>query len=226
MKDLPIYETFYSWQGEGAHAGRSAFFIRTFGCPVQCPWCDSAGTWHPDWVPDRIERRSVDRLVDAVVESKASFVVVTGGEPTIHDLTSLTFALRSLQIPVHLETSGAFPIQGDFDWITLSPKWAKLPLIENLAKADELKLIVENGTSIADWWAKIGDSVQSRHVWLHPEWTQRENPVVLSSISSWVKSYGDPFRAGFQTHRLYNVDALDSRSRPPIPLGGNPQFGC
>ena len=222
---MPIYETFYSWQGEGAHAGRAAFFIRTFGCPIQCPWCDSAGTWHPDWVPEEVDRQPVERLVDAALASKATFVVVTGGEPTIHDLAPLTSALRAQKMPVHLETAGAFLIKGDFDWVTLSPKWVKLPLVENLARADELKLIVEDGESIAKWWNKIGNAVTARHVWLHPEWSQRENPVVLRSISDWVKSHGDPFRAGFQTHRLYNVDALDERSRPAIPLGGNPQLG-
>ena len=225
MSVLPIYEIFYSWQGEGAHAGRAAFFIRTFGCPIQCPWCDSAGTWHPDWVPDKIDRQSVEQLVDAALASKATFVVVTGGEPTIHDLAPLTSVLRARKMPVHLETAGAFQIKGEFDWITLSPKWAKLPLVENLARADELKLIIENDQSIANWWDKIGSSVQARHVWLHPEWSQHENPAVLRSISDWVKSRGDPFRAGFQTHRLYNVDSLDARSRPSIPLGGNPQLG-
>jgi organic radical activating enzyme len=167
----------------------------------------------------------VDRLVESAVVSKASFVVVTGGEPTIHDLTSLTTALRARKMPVHLETIGAFPFKGEFDWVTLSPKWTRLPLLENLARADELKLIIENGESIASWWDKIGSAVHARHVWLHPEWSQRENPAVLRSISNWVKLHGDPFRAGFQTHRLYNVDALDERSRPPIPLGGNSQLG-
>src|SRR4051812_7583345 len=134
---LPIYETFYAWQGEGCHMGRAAFFIRTFGCPVKCPWCDSAGTWHPDWVPDKIERFSAGELADRAVAHRAEFAVITGGEPTIHDLTELTTTLRRRGLPTHLETSGSFPIKGDFDWITVSPKWAKLPLPENLRRANE-----------------------------------------------------------------------------------------
>ena len=225
MSTLPIYETFYTWQGEGVHMGRAAFFIRTFGCPIQCPWCDSAGTWHPDWVPAKVDRIAVASLVEAAKATTAQFVVVTGGEPTVHDLAPLTAALSAVALPAHLETSGAYPIQGDFDWITLSPKWAKLPLIETLERANEIKLIVEDETSIARWWAKISSSVRASHVWLHPEWSQRENPAVLQSISSWVKTHAGPFRAGYQLHRLYNVDALDARSRPSIPLGGNPNFG-
>ena len=222
---LPVFETFYTWQGEGVHAGRAAFFIRTFGCPVQCPWCDSAGTWHPDWVPEKIERVTVDALVAAARDTAAQFVVVTGGEPTIHDLQPLTRALHDAGLAVHLETSGAYPIRGDFDWVTISPKWAKLPLAENVERADELKIIVEDETSIDRWWAEIGETVRARNVWLHPEWSQRANPAVLRSISEWVKSRGGVFRAGYQMHRLYNVDALDARSKPSIPLGGDLKRG-
>lgn len=225
MSLIPIYETFYTWQGEGVHLGRAAFFIRTFGCPIQCPWCDSAGTWHPDWVPATVERHSIDHLVGLARATRAEFVVITGGEPTIHDLGGLTSALRQASLPVHLETAGAFPLRGEFAWITLSPKWAKLPLVENLERANELKLIVEDPTSIARWWDKIGSSVRARDVWLHPEWSQRDNPAVLRSISDWVKTHAGPFRAGYQLHRLYNVDALDTRARPSIALGGNPALG-
>lgn len=222
---LPVFETFHTWQGEGAHAGRAAFFIRTFGCPIQCPWCDSAGTWHPDWVPAKVEKVDVATLVEAARATAAGFVVITGGEPTIHDLGPLTRALAEAGLPAHLETAGAYPIRGDFAWVTVSPKRAKPPLVENLARADEIKIIVEDETSIARWWAEIGGEVRARQVWLHPEWSQRANPAVLGAISAWVKERGDPFRAGYQMHRLYNVDALDPRSRAGIPLGGDPARG-
>jgi organic radical activating enzyme len=148
---LPVHEQFYSFQGEGCHAGRAAYFIRLFGCPVHCPWCDSAGTWHPDFTPKHIERVEVATLAAAAAASAAEFTVITGGEPTIHDLRGLTDALQAVGQPVHLETSGAFPIKGDFDWITLSPKRWKLPLEANLALADELKIIVDRVDAIAEY---------------------------------------------------------------------------
>ncbi|EIQ01477.1 organic radical activating enzyme [Opitutaceae bacterium TAV1] len=223
---LPVYETFFTWQGEGCHMGRAAFFIRTFGCPVKCAWCDSAGTWHPDWVPADVPRIAVDELAAHARATAAVFAVVTGGEPTIHDLRPLTAALRAAGLPAHLETSGAYPVRGDFAWITVSPKWARPPLPENLRRASELKLIVEDADSIRRWWDAIGDEVSAvRHVWLHPEWSRREDPAVLGAISAWIKTHGDPFRAGWQLHRLYNVDALDTRARPAIPLGGDPARG-
>ena len=119
---IPIHETFYSWQGEGVHFGRPAYFIRTFGCPVKCTWCDSAGTWHPDYAPENIEKIPEKDLVQAAKSTKCDFVVITGGEPTIFDLNELTSQLEKENISRHLETSGGFEIKGDFQWITVSPK--------------------------------------------------------------------------------------------------------
>ena len=99
---LPIHEQFYTFQGEGVHAGRAAYFIRTFGCPVHCHWCDSAGTWHPDYIPEKIERWSSQDLAAEVAKTKAEFVVVTGGEPAIHDLAPLVDALHANGQKVHL----------------------------------------------------------------------------------------------------------------------------
>ncbi len=232
MKKLPIHERFFTWQGEGVHLGRSAYFIRTYGCPVKCPWCDSAGTWHPDHTPKNVEKAEVDELVSAVVQSKCDFVVITGGEPTIHDLSFLTSALHQEKIPVHIETCGAFSFRGDFDWVTLSPKWWKLPMEENLSKASEFKIIVEDELSVEKWVKKIQLADFDVPVWLHPEWSalnDQENPErkisVLSSISNWVKEHGSPFRAGYQMHKVYDVDRLDPNSRELVPLGGDPNKG-
>ena len=225
MTTYPVHEFFYSWQGEGVHLGKAAFFIRTFGCPVHCAWCDSAGTWHPDYVPEDVKRYSPEALAVEAQMTACEFVVITGGEPTIYDLTPLTRALKSADLGAHLETSGAFPIKGDFAWITLSPKWDKLPLPENIKRADEIKIIVEEENSVERWMDEIGNSITCRHIWLHPEWSQRNNADVLDYISKSVKSRGAPFRAGCQIHKFFKADSLDSHTRPPAPLGGNIELG-
>lgn len=223
---LPVHEVFHSWQGEGAHLGRSAYFIRLFGCPVKCPWCDSAGTWHPQYVPKDVQRVEPQELARIAKASGAEFVVVTGGEPAVHDLRGLTEALAAVGLPRHLETSGGFEIRGEFDWITLSPKWQRLPLDENLLKADELKLIVEDGDSIKKWIQELGDRYRRGvPVWLHPEWSQRENAAVLESITQTVKTSGAPYRAGLQAHKFYRADLLDPNSREASPLGGDEAKG-
>ena len=200
---IPIYETFFSWQGEGVHFGRSAYFIRTFGCPVKCEWCDSAGTWHPDYVPNDIEKVSEQDLVSSAKKTKCDFVVITGGEPTILNLQELTSLLKKENIPSHLETSGGFKIKGDFDWITLSPKREKLPLEENLGLADELKIIVDCEGALREWHQYLMPMTLNAPVWLNIEWSQRTNQNLKEQITSFVKEHGFPFRVGYQFHKLF-----------------------
>jgi 7-carboxy-7-deazaguanine synthase len=215
---LPVYETFHSWQGEGCHLGRSAFFIRLFGCPVHCPWCDSAGTWHPNHVPKHITKVNPEELAESAAVVKPECVIITGGEPAIHDLGPLTAALKERGLPVHLETSGGFALKGEFSWITVSPKRQKLPVAETLAQADEFKLIVETPECIRFWEETVGSYFRGKPVWLHPEWSHREDPDVLAAITQWVKLHGSPYRAGWQVHKLYRADALDPRARPDASL--------
>lgn len=225
---LPVHERFHTFQGEGVHAGRSAFFIRTYGCPVKCVWCDSAGTWHPNFTPKHSMRFEEHQLVREAVEAKAAFIVITGGEPTIHDLRDLCSHAHRAHVPVHLETCGAFDIRGRFDWITLSPKTMALPLDENVARASEFKFIIEDEADIGFWTEMMrqrGASFPRQTVWLHPEWSQRENPRVLEAIIKAVRHNGNLYRAGWQLHKLYRADALDPRTQPLVPLGGDPRRG-
>lgn len=225
---LPIHEFFSTFQGEGVHMGRPAFFLRTFGCPVQCPWCDSAGTWHRDWVPKDVRKMDSDQILFQIKSSpRPDFVVITGGEPAVHDLGPLCAALYAAHYPVHIETSGGFPIRGRVDWITLSPKRWKYPLSENVHSADEFKVIVETKEDIEFYYRMIRSlgHRNSQPIWLHPEWSHREDPVVLGAISDAVKEANQGFRAGWQLHKLYRVDARDTRTQPLAPLGGDLRKG-
>lgn len=232
--NLPVHERFHAFQGEGIHAGRSAFFIRTYGCPVKCSFCDSAGTWHPDFAPSRSLLVPVDMLVREAVASRARFVVLTGGEPLVQKEAALAYlscSLRQAGIRLHVETCGAFLRDPAlFDWITVSPKWSERPDASMLRAAHELKLIVEDTESIHGWMrtltellgdADVATLANLQAVWLHPEWSKREDRKVLDAISLEVTLRGDPFRAGWQLHKLYKVDGLDPRSAPPVPLGGD-----
>lgn len=187
--------------------GRSAFFIRLAGCPLHCPWCDSAGTWSRDAVP-AAKKMTEEELAALAVSSHADFVVITGGEPTIHDLVPLTTALRARALRIHLETCGAFPIVPAFDWVTLSPKRKKLPLAENWAKADELKFIITDADELAFWEHCFNAAALAQpfpQCWLHPEWSRAGDPALLALIADFVRSRGFPWRAGWQIHKLYNA---------------------
>ncbi|MFM1800480.1 MAG: hypothetical protein RLZZ117_2758 [Cyanobacteriota bacterium] len=145
---LPVVETFHSLQGEGLHAGRSAFFVRLAGCDVGCSWCDTKHSWPEAAHP----RRSVaDLAVEAgrAAEEGAAFVVLTGGEPLQHDLGPLCASLVPTGLPLHLETSGVHPLSGRFDWLTLSPKRHRPPGEAHLAACDELKVVVQEPADLA-----------------------------------------------------------------------------
>lgn len=200
---FPVFERFHSFQGEGEYLGRSAFFIRLFGCPIQCPWCDSAGTWKPDGAAE-VERVSAEALAEAAAKTKPDCVVITGGEPTVHDLNPLCDALHAKGLRVHLETCGAFPIRGNIDWVTVSPKRQRPPLAENWAKANEIKLIVDTPDAIDEWAGKIGEN-SATSIWLHPEWSRSRDPEILGEIADWIRTHGAPYRAGWQLHKLFNV---------------------
>ena len=109
---LPLMEEFYTIQGEGSHTGTAAYFIRIGGCDVGCHWCDVKESWNAELHPPT----SIDLIV-ANATKYADTVVVTGGEPLTWDMTLLTQKLKDNKVKVHIETSGAYPLSGTWDWI-------------------------------------------------------------------------------------------------------------
>jgi organic radical activating enzyme len=218
----PVHEIFRSFQGEGAHAGRAAVFVRLAGCPVRCPWCDSAETWKSDarlaqQSPNAAAATAAEILAALPTAPRGAIAVITGGEPSIHDLAPLCDALHAADFAVHLETCGAFALRGAFDWVTVSPKWLALPRPENLARASELKLIITEPSEIAKWAEFLNTKNAAKNasgkpaagtaprapIFLHPEWSRRADAAVLGAITDWVSAHGDPWRAGWQLHKNY-----------------------
>ena len=151
MKDqdkLPVLECFYSVQGEGAHSGKPAFFIRLAGCNVNCHWCDVKESWSVD---DE-QYISINQIMNKVKKAKTNFVVITGGEPLLYNLDLLTKELKKLNKKIHLETSGTQPLSGSFDWICFSPKKFKKPLDIFYKVSDELKIVICNRSDFK--WAE------------------------------------------------------------------------
>lgn len=193
----PVVETFHSLQGEGQWCGVSAFFIRLAGCDVGCPWCDTKISWSPKRHP----HLTVAALKTQVAQAQPRIVVITGGEPLMHDLTPLTIALKSLGIPLHLETSGSHPLSGVFDWITLSPKPFKEPLPEIYAHVDELKVVIDREADF-DWAEAQAQRVApTLPKYLQPQW---DNPQSPQWIVAYILSH-PAWRLGLQTHKFLGV---------------------
>ena len=194
---LPLMEAFYSLQGEGFYKGTAAYFIRLGGCDVGCHWCDVKESWaaeaHP-LVP-------VDTIVtDALAHSKT--MIITGGEPLMWNLDLLTEKLRAAGARTHIETSGAHPLSGTFDWICLSPKKIKRPLGNVLQKANELKMVIYNNNDFLfaeEMAARVSPDCL---LYLQPEWSKRNK--VIPKIVDYVMAHPQ-WKASLQMHKYLDI---------------------
>lgn len=195
--EYPIMEHFYTIQGEGVHTGRAAYFIRTAGCDVQCWWCDVKDSWKEEGHP----RLKVSELVEEVRKSGTNIVVITGGEPLLHDLLPLTTALKEIGVQTHIETSGSSPLSGKLDWITLSPKRFKKPTEEIFSYVDELKVVVLTNKDLV--WAEenAAKCPPNTLLLLQPEW---DTPESIPLIVDYVKK-NPHWGISLQTHKFLNV---------------------
>jgi organic radical activating enzyme len=195
---LPVMEYFYTIQGEGFHSGVPCYFIRLAGCDVGCIFCDVKESWEKENHP----LYSIEEILVWVSSTKATKVVVTGGEPLMHQLDRLCALFQGQQIDCHIETSGAHPYSGYWDWFTLSPKKRKLPLEENYAKADELKIIISrvNDFLFAEQQAeKVSSECK---LYLQPEWSKESE--ILNLIIEYIKEHPD-WNISLQTHKYMNI---------------------
>lgn len=197
-KHLPVMEAFYTVQGEGAFSGQASYFIRLGGCDVGCVWCDVKDSWSMDAHPFV----SVNEIVQAALQYPARLVIITGGEPALHNLEELTQGLKDNNFHINIETSGSSPLSGHLDWVCLSPKKFKAPLVENYAYADELKVIVYNKHDLL-WAKEEGSKVPDNCLlYLQPEWSKREEMMPL--MVEFVKS-NPQWRIGLQSHKYLNI---------------------
>ena len=199
-QQLPVVETFHSLQGEGLHAGRSAFFIRLAGCNVGCSWCDTKHSWPQSSHP----LQSVESLAAeaaAAEQAGAAFVVITGGEPLHHNLDGLTAAIRkACTLPVHIETSGVDPLSGSPEWITLSPKRHSPPRPDVLSACHELKVVVHEPDDLL--FAEIAASQAPHANWLlQPGWQSQEGQrLAINYTQSHAR-----WRLSLQSHKWLQV---------------------
>jgi organic radical activating enzyme len=191
-------EAFYTLQGEGFHTGKAAYFIRLGGCDVGCVWCDVKESWDASKHP----RQSVEQIVQGALQFPGRMVVITGGEPLMHNLDALTAALHHAGFSINIETSGSSPLSGQLDWICVSPKKFKAPLTEVLEQAHELKVVVFNKSDF-EWAEKHAAMVPANcKLYLQPEWDKRNEMTPL--IVSYIQQHPQ-WQLSLQTHKYIGV---------------------
>jgi 7-carboxy-7-deazaguanine synthase len=197
-KVLPLMEEFYTIQGEGFNTGKAAYFIRIGGCDVGCHWCDVKESWDASLHP----LTASEKIIDNVLASKTPAVVVTGGEPLIYNLDYITSLFKKHSIQTFIETSGAYAMSGNWDWVCLSPKKTMLPKEENYDLAHELKIIVFNKHDFL-WAEEQALKVNANcHLYLQPEWSKRDEimPLIVEYVMKNPK-----WMVSLQTHKYMNI---------------------
>ena len=194
---LPLMEEFYTIQGEGYHKGTAAYFIRIGGCDVGCHWCDVKESWNADLHPAT--------PIDPIVKNASTYsetIVITGGEPLMWNMEPLTKALKEKGLSTHIETSGAYPFTGHWDWVCLSPKKNKLPLPEIYPHADELKVIVYNKHDLVFAEEQASKVNENCELYLQPEWSVRDKvtPLIVDYVMAHPK-----WKVSLQTHKYLNI---------------------
>jgi len=194
---LPLMEEFYTIQGEGYHKGTAAYFIRIGGCDVGCHWCDVKESWNAETHPPT----DIKKIV-ANAATYSDTIVVTGGEPLTWDMGPLTQALKDKGLNTHIETSGAYPLSGHWDWICLSPKKNKLPVGDIHTKANELKVIVYNRDDLRFAEEHAAKVTEDCLLYLQPEWSVREKvtPMIVDYVMKHPK-----WKVSLQTHKYLNI---------------------
>jgi len=194
---LPLMEAFYTIQGEGHHTGTAAYFIRVGGCDVGCHWCDVKESWNPKTHPPT----DIDNIVEGA-SKYSDTIVITGGEPLTWDMNPLTNALKEKDMKIHIETSGAYPLTGAWDWICLSPKKIKLPQPEIYKRADELKVIIYNKHDFK-FAEQQADKLETDAIlYLQPEWSVREK--MMPEIVDYVMK-NPKWKVSLQTHKYLRI---------------------
>ncbi len=197
-KKLPVLEIFSSVQGEGYFSGQNVTFLRLAGCDVGCPWCDTKESWEIK----KDQYMAINQILSLVNLYNNKTVVITGGEPMMWNLEILTFQLKQAGYFINLETSGAYPFSGQFDWICLSPKKFKPVLKDWFIRADELKVIIFNKSDFS--WAtenaaKVHDNCK---LFIQPEWTKKEkNNFLIDDFISKNKNW----KLSLQMHKYLNL---------------------
>ncbi|MEC8175912.1 MAG: 7-carboxy-7-deazaguanine synthase QueE [Bacteroidota bacterium] len=198
LTKLPVMEKFYTIQGEGYYSGQPFYFIRLGGCDVGCHWCDVKESWDHN----QHQFIEVDDLIKDVKEHTNN-VVITGGEPLMWNLSELTKRFKENNIKLHLETSGAYDLSGNWDWVCLSPKKKMLPKKEFYSIADELKVVIYNNDDFKFAVQESEKVSQVCKLFLQPEWSKFD--LMKDKIVQFVMKNKN-WNISLQIHKFLKID--------------------
>lgn len=192
-----VNEIFQSIQGEGSWMGRPVVFLRLSVCNLSCPWCDT------DF--DKYEELPLEEVVRRIKRYGLHSVVITGGEPTLHDLYPLIASLQACGMRVAIETNGTQPTPTNADWIVCSPKPEVKYQVDERCFPSELKYIVTPDFTLDCISPKLLERFKGR-IWLHPEASEMQENVKRILELMEKSEHPEYFRIGLQMHKIIGVN--------------------
>lgn len=205
-----IVEVFDSVQGEGPNLGLPATFIRTAGCNLSCPHCDTKYSWEE--VRD-ISEEDLERLLHGLP------VVLTGGEPLLQ--SSLVYWLI-LKVDVHVipgltvETNGTIAPQ--VSWLNTPVKWSispKLHWFNPDYRVNEEALRWFNQSRGDRWWKfVVRDTDDCLEAFTFCYLRSLRGPIVFQPANPWVEA---PRTAQSISDYLHLLEELTDWVRKTFP---------
>lgn len=176
-----VNEIFYTLQGEGAHSGIPAVFVRFSGCNLRCPWCDTEFSEYTQMSAEQIVTEMLS-LYDLPNERR-KMCVLTGGEPSLQVDATLIEALHKAGFYICIETNGTRPLPEGIDWITCSPKYGTTIALK---RVNEVKVVFTGDYDPEIWRTQL----EAEHWMLQP---LRYNGELLmeSGIDEWENDSND-----------------------------------
>jgi 7-carboxy-7-deazaguanine synthase len=204
-----VKECFYTLQGEGAHAGRPAVFLRFAGCNLWsglerdrssavCKFCDTdfVGTNGEGGgrfqTPAELARHAAMRWPGG----GKPYVVCTGGEPLLQLDPALIDALHQAGFEIAIETNGTIAAPPGIDWICVSPK-STSRLVQT--RGDELKFVYPQTDASPDAF----EALDFRHFFLQPMDNSLRDENTQAAVAYCLQH--PHWRLSLQTHKVLRI---------------------
>jgi organic radical activating enzyme len=200
---MRIVEIFKSIQGEGSNFGKQVIFIRLGNCNLKCPWCDT------EW--NKYKEFTIQEIINEISKYKCKNVIITGGEPTISNLTPLLIELKNKGYWIAIETNGTNNINYTYiDYIATSPKFIYGANIVKLKEANEVRIVVDtdNKMDFITFCINIKNKIKAKKHFLSPVEIDGEfkNLELLGEIKQELEKRGaGEWEISIQLHKLMKI---------------------
>lgn len=205
-----VKEIYYTLQGEGAHSGRPAVFLRFTGCNLWtgrekdrakavCQFCDT------DFIGTDGENGGKYNALELVKKCLSlwpsgsfikPYIVCTGGEPALQLDSNLIECFHDMNCIVAIETNGTIELPEGIDWICLSPKMGSEVIIK---KGNELKLVYPQAGQDPDQFLAL----DFEHYYLQPMDSDDLESNILAAID-YCKAH-PAWSLSLQTHKILHI---------------------